>query len=330
MNYELRLYCRFTTLVNVAASMNAPVSDLPITTAVLTATQSEYDTVLGYFEVEEQIEPPINFGEYLCRNDPSLVGYLPDPHTLDVNEYNLEHVERLLLVTFPAIRKAFVVYQPKASQANKATSEMVSLAKNKRWPLKYFYIIGFCSYYAKEPRGALGQIMLVDCLDDYNQGDLMDGRFTFVSNQHKMSPELFQTVFHWAVNGPKLEWNVPFEQAKRVCSAPRRVRSAEVGSKLLANDSSIAIETDGVGMLTVKEVVNVLQKDEAGGQLEYIVVKGAAHHADVPSERKQRSQLFTQNPQECRALEREAIATLHSIVLVTRCIMLDMPRITVV
>ena len=271
----------------------------------------------------EQIEPPINFGVYLCNNDPSLEGSPPEAHRLDVNEFNLKHVERLLLVTFPAVRKAFVVYQPKASKARQATSEMLHLGDGYNWPLKYFYIIGYCSYYAKEPRGALGQIMLVECLDDYNQGDLTDGQFTLESNLHKMSQDLFQTVFHWADNGPKPEWNVPFEHAKRVCSAPRRVRCKEVASKLLANDDCIAIETEGIGMLTVKDVV-----DEARNHLEYIVVKGAAHHADRPSEQTQPMQLFNQDPQECGAPEREAIATLHSIVLVTRCIVLDKPRTT--
>ena len=297
--------------------------------AILVGTAAEYRTVAAYLSQEDLIEQEGEFCKFRSSNDPCLREVQISAPVHD--EHDRKHILHLLFIGFKEKRseKSFVVYNPHEGQAKQATSELLLMAKSRNWPLDQFYIVGSCSFYraTTHPLEPLGHLVLAEYLDNYNCGDVVDDKVEFKSSPRKMSKDLYDIILHWSQNCPAEhpDWIIPYVHAKRVCSAPRRMSSKEIATKLLGDDNCVAVEMDGVGLMTVKEVVDVLYEDERR-PMKYIVVKGASHFADKTlGDGKFLAKLFGCEPQEYESEQRQKIATLHSIAFVTRCIVQKIP-----
>jgi hypothetical protein len=296
--------------------------------AILVGTAAEYRTVAAYLSQDGLIEQEGEFGKFQSSNDPCLREVQISAPVHD--EHDRKHILHLFFVSFKEKggKKSFVVYNPHEGQAKQATSELLQMAKNHNWPLDQFYIVGSCSVYcAPELQKPLGYLVLAKYLDDYNSGDVVDNTVEFHSSPREMSKDLYDIIYNWSRYGPAehSDWAIPYVHAERVCSAPRRMSSKEIATKLLGNDKYLAIEVDGVGLMTVKEVVDVLYENERR-PMKYIVVKGASHFADKTLDGgKFLAKLFNCESKEYESEQRQKIATLHSIAFVTRCIVQRIP-----
>jgi hypothetical protein len=297
--------------------------------AILVGTAAEYRTVAAYLSQDGLIEQEGEFCKFRSSNDPCLREVQISAPVHD--EHDRKHILHLFFVSFKEKggKKSFVVYNPHEGQAKQATSELLLMAKSRNWPLDQFYIVGSCSFYraTTHPLEPLGHLVLAEYLDNYNCGDVVDDKVEFKSSPRKMSKDLYDIILHWSQNCPAEhpDWEIPYVHAKRVCSANRCVSSKEVATKLLGNDQCVAVEMDGIGLMTVKEVVDVLYENERR-PMKYIVVKGASHFADKTLDGgKFLAKLFNCESKEYESEQRQKIATLHSIAFVTRCIVQRIP-----
>jgi hypothetical protein len=304
-----------------------------ITTAILATTVPEFDVVRGYLGIHRYHKRYKKILQgYTVEKDPLLSIVHNDYHFIE------EPFDDILHLLWVCVNdEAFVVYHPrdlKSYVVRGATIELCKFAEIFQWPLTDFYAAGCCGQSAQEgsQQQSLGHLILAPQLDDYNQGEIADDydqdgpnkKFFPQCNPIDMSDKLFDKaskILTLASMKPsREEWVIPFRKANRICSGSVRISKADFASRLRGDDQIVGIEMEGISLYTVQ---SMLKKYNEGRCMDFIVIKGASDYADRPcaNENKLPIQLFDKVVEE-KLTQRAAIASLHSIIVIIRTILL--------